>query len=141
MPKEDFPEIELQKLILAAPKRVFAALIDPRDLQRWHHAGDWTTPSAEVDAREGGKIRIAYADPQGETQFHLIGEIEVYDPPRELNYRLDDGRLVRIMLEDQGDKTLVQMRIDAEPQTKLEYQIQGWGAHLDNLAQYLNNEE
>ena len=137
--------IIIERVISSSIERVFDAFTTPADLVKWHHAGDgWQTPYAEVDARVGGKIKIAYAGPDGKVEFEFEAIIEELDRPKRLAYflRIDemienDNRLVTVDFEEVEGGTKVRLEFDIEHINSKELQRQGWTQHVDNLAKLL----
>ena len=136
--------IVIERVIHAKPERVFDAFITPEDLVHWHHAGDgWQTPYAEVDAVVGGKLKVAYAGPDGIVVFDLEATYEKVERPYHLAYRLgidmvdDDSRLVTVDFEKAGGGTKVRIEFDIEHINDKELQREGWTQHVDNLQTYL----
>lgn len=76
--------------ISAPPERVFKALTDPAELQRWFTNPECPAKSWEMDPRPGGHYR--YETEAGSVavnnvrQFKCHGEILEVDPPRLLVY-------------------------------------------------------
>jgi len=128
-------------------ERVFEALINPDDLVKWHHAGDgWITPHAEVDAREGGKIRIGYLSADGTQTFEFGATISEYDPPKRLAYYLQlediidkNNRQVTYDLSENNGVTHLRLEFDIEHINDKELQRKGWTEHVDNLDAMLNS--
>jgi uncharacterized protein YndB with AHSA1/START domain len=67
--------LEKELFINATPQRVFQALTEPAELERWF------VQKAEIDARPGGAIRFEWAPDAVE-----IGTILVLEPPHRLSY-------------------------------------------------------
>jgi uncharacterized protein YndB with AHSA1/START domain len=136
--------IVIERVINSPIERVFDAFITPGDLVNWHHAGDgWQTPYAEVDAVVDGKLKIAYAGPDGKVVFDFEAVYEKIERPKHLAYRLgldmleDDGRLVTVDLEEVLGGTNVRLEFYIEHINNKELQRQGWTQHVDNLQAYL----
>lgn len=135
----------IERAINAPIQRVFDAFITAEDLVNWHHAGNgWQTPYAEVDAVVGGKMKIAYADPDGTVVFELEAYIEELDPPKRLAYRLgistspdDADRLVTVDFDEVEGGTNVRLEFDIEHTNDKEMQRGGWTQHVDNLQTLL----
>ena len=125
--------IVIERIISAPIQRVFDAFITPKDLKQWHHAGGgWQTPYAEIDARVGGKLKIAYANPEGKVEFELVGEFTVVDSPKKLSYMFDN-RTVVVEFEVVDIGTKIRLELEIEDENSKELQIKGWSEHLDNL--------
>ena len=105
----------------AAPReQVFDAWVNPEVLKRWWAAAPtWSTPLAEVDAREGGAYRLSMKTDEGEV--HTVqGEYTEFRPPERLAYtwEWDEGpehvtggerSLVIVDFVDDGDGTIVKL--------------------------------
>jgi uncharacterized protein YndB with AHSA1/START domain len=138
--------IVIERVINVQIERVFDAFITPEDLVHWHHAGDgWQTPYAEVDSTVGGKLKIAYADPDGKVVFDFEAIYEKIERPNHLAYRLgmeivsDDDRLVTVDLLTVKGGTNVRIEFEIEHINSKDLQRQGWTEHVDNLQAYLEN--
>lgn len=77
--------LHLERVLPASPEEVFDACIDPAKLAEWWGPAGFTSPSLELDARDGGRYRITMQPPGGEA-FHLRGEFREIDRPRRLVY-------------------------------------------------------
>lgn len=137
--------IVIEREIGSPIERVFDAFVTPDDLVKWHHAGGgWQTPYAEFDANIGGKIKIAYADPEGNVVFEFGAVVDELDRPNRLAYHLgieslikDDDRLVTVDLDETDNGTNVRLEFDIEHLNDKELQRNGWTEHVDNLQAYL----
>jgi uncharacterized protein YndB with AHSA1/START domain len=76
--------------IAAPPERVFAALIDPKQVMRWWTSEQCQIDSFKMDARRGGRwtydTKQSALNVNGVSKFHCEGEVLEYDPPRALAY-------------------------------------------------------
>jgi uncharacterized protein YndB with AHSA1/START domain len=77
--------LHLGKVLRASPEEVFDACIDPAKLAEWWGPAGFTSPSLDLDVREGGRYRITMQPPEGQA-FHLRGEFREIDRPRRLVY-------------------------------------------------------
>src|SRR6266566_5878434 len=77
--------LHLEKVLCSSPEEGFDACIDPAKLAEWWGPAGFTSPSLELDLREGGSYRIRMQPPEGEA-FHLRGEFREIDRPRRLVY-------------------------------------------------------
>src|ERR1700692_1604526 len=72
--------------IAAPPARVFQAISDPEQMQRWWGASDmYRVTDSKADVRVGGKWSSDGVGVDG-TNFHIDGEYLEVDPPRLLVY-------------------------------------------------------
>ena len=69
----DKPSLVLKRRLNATPAQVFSAWTDPAKLMRWFGPSGITMQHAEVDARVGGRYRIAARGDDGED--HVVGGI------------------------------------------------------------------
>ena len=107
--------------ISAPPERIFKALCDANELQRWFKSPDCPAHHWKMDARVGGKYSYVTAKGSivvnGISEFECHGEILEYDPPRVLAYTWignwhDDPKsqtVVRWELTPQGSGTHVRV--------------------------------
>jgi uncharacterized protein YndB with AHSA1/START domain len=136
--------------IAAPPERVFRALTDSRQLERW-----FTDPSCpakiwEMDARLGGHYRYATekgaAVVNGVSEFKCHGEILEFDPPRLLvytwvaNWHDDKSRstMVRWELFPESGGTRVQVThsgLSGENVARKDYSG-GWPGVLEQLKRF-----
>ena len=137
--------LQLERLLPAPPGRVFAAQVDPALLARWWGPSGFTAPAVEIDARAGGRYRIAMQPPQGEL-FHLAGEFLEVAPPARLVYTFrweephpdDRETVVTVSLDDRGGATL--LRVDQGVfATRERWALHegGWTEALDRLEALL----
>jgi uncharacterized protein YndB with AHSA1/START domain len=108
---EDLPEGDQFKskeiFIAAPPARVFQAISDPSQLQRWWgQDGLYRVTKSSADVRVGGKWRSDGVGPDGK-EFFAEGEYLEVDPPR---------RLVHTWVGSY-DPTRAVVRWELEPQT------------------------
>jgi uncharacterized protein YndB with AHSA1/START domain len=114
-------------------------------LRRWLHGmPDWETPTAEVDLRVGGRIRIVMRDPNDEAESGATGEYRVVDPPHRLVFtwvwddRPDQPQLIELEFADRDGATTVLMTNSSIPtDERWESQQRGWNVCYDNLERLL----
>jgi uncharacterized protein YndB with AHSA1/START domain len=77
-------ELRIERTYDASAEEVFDAWTSEEVLRRWFHsAPDWDTPTAEVDLRVGGKVRVAMREPDG-TEHAMGGEYTLIERPKRL---------------------------------------------------------
>jgi uncharacterized protein YndB with AHSA1/START domain len=73
--------LRIERTFDAPVERVFEAWTSEEVLRRWLHGmPGWETPTAEVDLRVGGMIRIVMRDPSDGAEAGATGEDRVVDP-------------------------------------------------------------
>jgi uncharacterized protein YndB with AHSA1/START domain len=131
--------LELDRLVAAAPDRVWDAWTTERGLAGWWWR-HWPDTTYEVDLRIGGAYRIAAAD----HGIAVHGAYETIDPPRTLAFSwvwAEDGvdgpmERVEVTFAAEGDGTRVSV-LHTGPWTtrdEAESYRQGWEFVLDALA-------
>jgi uncharacterized protein YndB with AHSA1/START domain len=126
-------------------ERVFEAWVSEEVLRRWLHGmPGWGTPTAEVDLRVGGRIRIVMRDPTQRTEAGAVGEYRVVEPPRRLVFtwvwddQPDRPQLIELEFSERDGRTTVLMTNSAIPtDERLESQERGWQFCYDNLERFL----
>jgi uncharacterized protein YndB with AHSA1/START domain len=131
----------------AAPReQVFDAWTSPDVLKRWWAAmPTWSTPLAEVDAREGGRYRLSMRTDEGDVHT-VSGEYTEVSPPERLAYTWSweegpdaamagsKGSLVVVDFLEDGKGTLVRLTHSGFATEEFrEMHVQGWQATLANL--------
>ncbi|MFQ5899553.1 MAG: SRPBCC domain-containing protein [Candidatus Methylomirabilia bacterium] len=138
------PETTLHlKRTFAAPReKVFRAWTDPEGLKKWWGPVGYSTPTAEVDLRAGGKYRFGMKKlPDGDL-FYLAGTYREVRPGKKLVYTWSwEGEpdlgdtLVTVEFRDRGDSTEVILTHEFFPNEKVrEDHVKGWSSSLDRLS-------
>jgi uncharacterized protein YndB with AHSA1/START domain len=137
--------VRMERTFDAPPRDVFEAWTSVEVLKRWWHAEHtWETPSAEVDLRLGGTIRVTMRNPADGAEYGGGGEFTVIDPPRRLAFTWtwdDDPESTRQLVEvdffDHGDRTTVVMTNSGIPEGETDDHRDGWSNSFDNLDRAL----
>lgn len=148
-PNQDAIVSEIQ--ISAPPERVFRAISDAGDLQRWFSGPECPVKLWKMDARVGGQY--SYVTEKGSivvngvSQFECHGEILECDPPRLLVYTWignwhDDPRsrtVVRWDLTPKGSGTHVRVThsgLGNLPVARKDY-TGGWPGVVEQLKKFV----
>jgi uncharacterized protein YndB with AHSA1/START domain len=127
--------LEKELFINATPQRVFQALTEPAELERWF------VQKAEVDLRTGGAIRFEWAPDAVE-----IGTILELDPPHRLSYSWEalepSATTITFALTAENEGTRLHLLHtgigEGEDWDRYYTSItSGWSAHLNNLTAWL----
>jgi uncharacterized protein YndB with AHSA1/START domain len=139
--------------VAAPPERVFRALTDPGELQRWFTNPECPVKSWQFDARPGGKYHYATAKGttvvNGVSEFECHGEVLEYAPPRLLVYTWiaswhdDTARrtVVRWDLSPTKSGTYVKVThsgLAQEPVARKDYSG-GWTGVVEMLKEFVEN--
>jgi uncharacterized protein YndB with AHSA1/START domain len=131
-------KITVEKLVNADLSKVWRAWSNPEDITQWNAAADdWHTPHASVDLREGGKFTARMESKDGAEGFDFEGTYTKVVPNKLIEYRMPDGREVKVEFADRAGKVLVRETFDAETQNTPELQRQGWQSILDSFARHV----
>ncbi len=121
----------------ASLEKVWEALTIPEHVMGWNFAGDdWYCPKAANELKPGGEFHYEMAAKDGSFAFDFGGIYEEITPSNHLNFRLGDGRTVKITLTEKPYGTLIEETFIAENENNWPLQRQGWGMILDRLAGY-----
>src|SRR5262249_62135774 len=136
--------LRIERRFDAPAEGVFQAWTSEEVLRRWLHAGpDWETPTAEVDLRVGGRIRIVMRDPSDGSKAGAAGEYTVVEPPRRLvftwvwDHQPDQPQLIELEFSERDGRTTVLMTNSAIPtDRRLRRQRRGWNLCSDNVERF-----
>jgi uncharacterized protein YndB with AHSA1/START domain len=132
-------KIIIETLVKADLNTVWAAWNNnPEDIKQWNAASDeWHTTQSTVDLREGGKFSSRMEAKDGSAGFDFEGTYTRIVAQRIIEYRLGDGRDVKVEFAEGADGVLVRETFEAESQIDREHQRRGWQAILDNFARHV----
>jgi uncharacterized protein YndB with AHSA1/START domain len=137
--------LEIERTFDAPAQEVFDAWTSEEVLRRWFHGDpEWETPTAEVDLRVGGRLRIVMRDPKAREDYGASGEYTVVDPPRRLafTWKWDDQDSERQLIElefiEHDGVTTVRMASQGiATDERVDSHREGWGICFDNLDRAL----
>ncbi len=137
--------IEKEIQIAASAERIFAALSEPAQrTQWWGVKGKFEVTHMESDLRPGGAWRMVGVS-MGEHPFSIQGIYKEVEPPKllEFTWRKDDETqetLVRFVLEEKGDSTLVRLTHSGFSDAQSRDGYQGWPWLLSMLQAHVEGE-
>lgn len=142
MPLDKKPIITVENKINAPLEKVWACWNSPEHITGWNFAsGDWHSPKAENDLREGGSFVYRMEAKDGSFGFDFGGVYDIVRPKEYIEYTLGDGRKVNITFSEEDGATKVTESFEAEGQNTQELQQQGWQAILDNFKNYVERQQ
>jgi uncharacterized protein YndB with AHSA1/START domain len=131
-------KITVDSVINASLDSVWQAWNNPDDIKQWNNASDdWHTTRSTVDLREGGKFSARMEARDGSAGFDLEGTYTRVLPQRLIEYRMQDGREVKVDFLETAGGALVRETFDAETENDPEVQREGWQAILDNFTRHV----
>src|SRR4030042_5968855 len=115
--------ITVEVSIHAPVEKVWAFWTNPKHIVHWNNASeDWHTPKAENDLRVGGKFLWRMEAKDGSSGFNFSGEYDKVELCKQIEYTLNDGRIVRISFISNGNETTLKETFDTEQTNTLELQ-------------------
>ena len=130
--------ITVETRIQAPIDAIWSAWNTPEDIMQWNTASeDWHTTRSEVDLRVGGKFVSRMEAKNGSMGFDFSGSYTNVTPNKRIDYRMDDDREATIEFIEDGDTVIVRESFDAEDQSSIDMQRDGWKAILDNFARHV----
>jgi uncharacterized protein YndB with AHSA1/START domain len=131
-------KITVEATVNAPLPRVWSAWNTPEDIREWNAASaDWHTTRSTVDLREGGRFLARMEAMDGSEGFDFEGTYTRIVPQKLVEYRMDDGREVRVEFVEHGGGVHLQETFDAENENPAELQRQGWQAILDAFVRHV----
>lgn len=134
-------KITVEALVKADLKKVWSAWNNPEDIKRWNAASDdWHTTASTVDLREGGAFSARMEAKDGAEGFDFEGTYTRVVPHELIEYRMSDGRHVKVEFSERAGEVLVRETFDTETENSPEMQRAGWQAILDNFARHVRRQ-
>lgn len=131
-------KITIEALVRASLSSVWDAWSNPADIKQWNAASDdWHTTHSSVDLREGGKFLSRMEAKDGSAGFDFEGTYTRIVPHKTIEYRLSDGRDVKVEFVERSDAVFVKAVFDAEAENPPEMQRAGWQAILDSFGRHV----
>lgn len=131
-------KITIEAVVRASLSSVWDAWSNPADIKQWNAASDdWHTTNSTVDLREGGKFLSRMEAKDGSAGFDFEGTYTRIVPHKTIEYRLSDGRDVKVEFVERSDAVFVKTVFDAEAENPPEVQRAGWQAILDNFGRHV----
>lgn len=137
------PSLAIKRRLDAPPALVFAAWTEPERMMKWWATRDAVTLRAEADLRVGGRFRVVFQTPDGESHDVSGTYLEII-PERKLVFTWawittpERQSQVTLTFKDEGGKTLLTLThekfFDEEARDN---HRRGWSQALDNLERLL----
>ncbi|MDX6607157.1 MAG: hypothetical protein QOD14_1697 [Solirubrobacterales bacterium] len=144
MTEDSTQVVRIERTFDAPAEHVFDAWTSPEVIERWFRPGpDWKKPSAEVDLRVGGTIRVVMRAPSG-AAVEASGEYTEIDRPNRLAFTWtfeDDPsnqQLIELEFTERDGATYVLfVNSNISQEERRDQQYEGWLACIDNLERAL----
>ena len=136
--------VRIERIFNASAEDVFDAWTSEEVIRRWFRPGQgWQEPTAEVDLRVGGTVRVVMRSPDGD-EVSAGGQYVEIDRPRRLamTWTFDDDpsneQLIEIeFTERDGATAVLFVNSNISEPKRRDAQYEGWSACLDNMERVL----
>ncbi len=129
--------ISISTQVKAALGQVWKSWTQPEHITQWNNASeDWHTPTATNDLKKEGTFKYHMAAKDGSVAFDFEGKYDQVIENELIEYKLGDGRKVKITFEANDDNIKVTEVFEPESENSEELQRAGWQAILDNFKNY-----
>jgi uncharacterized protein YndB with AHSA1/START domain len=133
--------LRIERSFDAPVEKVFEAWTSEEVMRRWFHGRpDLETPTAEVDLRVGGRIRVVMRNPATGDEYGATGEYTEIEPARRLAFTWiwDDDpanpQMIELEFSEQdGVTTVVMVNSGIPTEGRRASQQDGWSVCFDNL--------
>ena len=133
-------EITVEAVVNAPVADVWKAWNDPEDIKQWNAASDdWHTTRSSIDLREGGRFSSRMEAREGGEGFDFEGVYTKVIPHERIEYRMTDGRNVKVEFTPVSGGTSVKETFEAESENDPEVQRQGWLMILNRFAHHVES--
>jgi uncharacterized protein YndB with AHSA1/START domain len=138
--------VRIERTFDAPAEDVFDAWTSVDVIKRWFIPQDgWQEPSAEVDLRVGGKVRVVMRDSNGEP-VGAGGEYTLIERPHKLafTWTFDDDptnlQMIELEFTEQdGVTTVLFVNSDISGQERRDAQYEGWSTCFDEMERVLGS--
>lgn len=129
--------ITVQTTVNAPIDKVWKFWTLPEHITHWNNASnDWHTPFANNDLQVGGKFLSRMEAKDRSEGFDFEGVYETVKTNELIEYKISDGRKVRIDFTTKGNETNIVETFEAEDENSIEVQKSGWQSILDSFKKY-----
>lgn len=135
------PTITIETIVNAPISVAWKVWVSPEFIVQWNFANDeWCCPSAVNDLRPQGKFSWRMAAKDGSFAFDYSGQYTQIEAHKQIQKRLDDGRMVDISFEEKDDQTTVTETFEVEDVNSIDLQRDGWQAILNNYKKRVESQ-
>jgi len=129
--------ITVETMVNSPIEKVWSCWSEPRHITKWCQASDdWHAPYADNDLRTGGKFKTTMAAKDGSFSFDFEGVYDNVEKYKVIEYKISDGRSVKIVFTPTDNSTKIIETFEAEDTHSIDMQRTGWQAILDNFKKY-----
>jgi len=139
----DALSLELKRTFPASCEQLYRCFTEPEHVTHWFGPKGVTCTDVQIDARSGGRYRIAMANSEGNPVV-VLGRFLELDPPRRIcmtwawESQPKDETRVTLRFDPVGDGSLLTLTHDQfETATASRAHSEGWASSFDCLAAHL----
>lgn len=130
--------ITVETIVNAPMVKVWKFFSEPEHIVKWAFASDdWEAPYAENDLRPGKKFKTTMSAKDKSASFDFTGTYLKVKEFALIEYKIDDGRHVKVEFEKIPGGTKIVETFVPETVHSKEMQQSGWQAILDNFKKYV----
>jgi len=131
--------IQIEVSLQSSIKKVWDSFVTAESICKWNFASlDWHCPAARLNLEVGGEFCYTMAAKDQSFSFDLKGVFINIVPLQLLEYKLEDGRMVRVEFIQQNEKEVhVKQCFEPESENPENLQKQGWQAILNNFKLFV----
>ncbi|WP_422026539.1 SRPBCC family protein [Roseovarius sp.] len=130
-------KITVESKVDAPVETAWRAYTSPGDITQWNAASDdWHCPAATVDLREGGAFTSRMEARDGSMGFDFAGTYTKIRTNELIEYTFGD-RSGRVEFLPDGAATRLRVTFDAETESTIEEQREGWQSILDSFRRHV----
>ncbi|CAF1612314.1 unnamed protein product [Adineta ricciae] len=118
---------------------VWRAFNNPDDIVQWDATDDWHTTRASNDLKIGGKLSLRIEAKSGGMGFDFAATYTQIELNRLIEFREDDGRMVRLEFIETDSGVTIRQTFDAELKHPEDQQRSEWQAVLDRFARHVES--
>ena len=131
-------KIEIDVVVKSDINTVWNCWSKPEHVIHWNFASsDWCCPKAESNFNEGGQFSYRMESRDGIMGFDFMGTFTNIEPKKNIQFKLDDGRMVQVHFSEINIGVLVQEIFEAENIHSVQEQKDGWKSILENFKSHV----
>ncbi|WP_283188426.1 SRPBCC domain-containing protein [Pseudomonas sp. PMCC200344] len=133
-------KINIETSVAAPIADTWQAFNNPEDIVQWDASDDWHTTRASNDLKVGGKLLLRIEANEGGLGFDFAATYTQIELNRLIEFRDDDGRVVRLDFVESDKGVTIRQTFDAESTQTEDQQRKEWQIVLNRFARYVERQ-
>ncbi|MHC8300341.1 SRPBCC domain-containing protein [Pseudomonas sp. ZS1P83] len=133
-------KINIETSVAASIADTWQAFNNPEDIVQWDASDDWHTTRASNDLKVGGKLLLRIEANDGGLGFDFAATYTQIKLNRLIEFRDDDGRVVRLDFVESDKGVTIRQTFDAESTQPEDQQRKEWQIVLNRFARYVERQ-